>query len=442
MIEYYNDIPETHHEIGALDYMRFTGAPYLASVHSKLKSHKDNERVHITDEERDKWNHKVDKTTFYELENKVLTKAEKKEIPLRLSQLQNDVPYLTSADINIKLNSENYITKGDLDSKGYITSNDLSRYATKDYVDNRGYLTQSALANYVTNDQLRALDAKFTAEIAAIAAITPSGSSVPVDLSNYYTKYDIDGKLTSYALKSYVDNKIRTAIDSIVIDTGDTDITERIVRTWIDEAYSDAEEDIKNEVLNSSELEDKITLIAGEKIEAEGGMTQAQISALQLASDRAALLVETINGNEVIKSAGIVAAINANNDSAVKINADHIILDGTTIASAIESTTISINNGNSRFNADGSGYVANGGITWNSQGQFTQLPEYTQFDDISIHGADIDSCDVHTLVVQGIVGSGNTQITSTGMYLVNGGYRYNVIVSADGTLKVDFSNPT
>ena len=276
MIEYYNDIPETHHEIGALDYMRFTGAPYLASVHSKLKSHKDNERVHITDEERDKWNHKVDKTTFYELENKVLTKAEKKEIPLRLSQLQNDVPYLTSADINIKLNSENYITKGDLDSKGYITSNDLSRYATKDYVDNRGYLTQSALANYVTNDQLRALDAKFTAEIAAIAAITPSGSSVPVDLSNYYTKYDIDGKLTSYALKSYVDNKIRTAIDSIVIDTGDTDITERIVRTWIDEAYSDAEEDIKNEVLNSSELEDKITLIAGEKIEAEGGMTQVK----------------------------------------------------------------------------------------------------------------------------------------------------------------------
>ena len=360
MIEYYNDIPETHHEIGALDYMRFTGAPYLASVHSKLKSHKDNERVHITDEERDKWNHKVDKTTFYELENKVLTKAEKKEIPLRLSQLQNDVPYLTSADINIKLNSENYITKGDLDSKGYITSNDLSRYATKDYVDNRGYLTQPALANYVTNDQLRALDAKFTAEIAAIAG----GRSI--DLSNYYTKYDIDGKLTSYALKSYVDNaieaatiapidlsnyytkdqvndKIRTAIDSIVIDTGDTDITERIVRTWIDEAYSDAEEDIKNEVLNSSELEDKITLIAGEKIETEGGMTQAQIAALQLASDRAALLVETINGNEVIKSAGIVAAINANNDSAVKINADHIILSGQTIADKIKAQDIELN---------------------------------------------------------------------------------------------------
>lgn len=356
MIEYYNDIPETHHEIGALDYMRFTGAPYLASIHSKLKSHKDNERVHITDEERDKWNHKVDKTTFYELENKVLTKAEKKEIPLRLSQLQNDVPYLTAADINIKLNSENYITKGDLDSKGYITSNDLSRYATKDYVDNRGYLTQSALANYVTQ-------AQFTA---AMAAITPSGNSAPVDLSNYYTKYDIDGKLTSYALKSYVDNaveaatiapvdlsnyytkdqvdnKIRTAIDSIVIDTGDTDITERIIKTWIDEAYSDAEEDIKNEVLNSSELEDKITLIAGEKIETEGGMTQAQIAALQLASDRAALLVETINGNEVIKSAGIVAAINANNDSAVKINADHIILSGQTIADKIKAQDIELN---------------------------------------------------------------------------------------------------
>jgi hypothetical protein len=352
MIEYYNDIPETHHEIGALDYMRFTGAPYLASIHSKLKSHKDNERVHITDEERDKWNHKVDKTTFYELENKVLTKAEKKEIPLRLSQLQNDVPYLTSADINIKLNSENYITKGDLDSKGYVTSNDLSRYATKDYVDNRGYLTQSALANYVTNDQLRALDAKFTAEIAAIAG-----------------------------------------------GNQDSSITERIVRAWIDKAYSDAEEDIKNEVLNSSELEDKITLIAGEKIETEGGMTQAQIAALQLASDRAALLVETINGNEVIKSAGIVAAINANNDSAVKINADHIILDGAVIANAIESTTLSINNGNSRFNSDGSGYIGNGGISWNAQGEFTSIPRYTQSDYMSIHTAEIDGCTTNTLYI-------------------------------------------
>lgn len=87
MIEYFDERPDMHHEIGALDYMRFTGAPYLASIHSKLKSHKDDDRCHITDEERDKWNRKVDKSTFYELENKVLTKADKKEIPVRLSQL-------------------------------------------------------------------------------------------------------------------------------------------------------------------------------------------------------------------------------------------------------------------------------------------------------------------------------------------------------------------
>lgn len=87
MIEYFDECPDMHHEIGALDYMRFTGAPYLASIHSKLKSHKDDDRCHITDEERDKWNRKVDKSTFYELENKVLTKADKKEIPVRLSQL-------------------------------------------------------------------------------------------------------------------------------------------------------------------------------------------------------------------------------------------------------------------------------------------------------------------------------------------------------------------
>ena len=120
MLEYFDEHPDLHHEIGALDYMRFTGAPYLASIHSKLKTHKEDERVHITDEERDKWNRKVDKSTFYELENKVLTKAEKKEIPVRLSQLQNDVPYLTAADVNNKLGAENYITKGDLDEAGYV----------------------------------------------------------------------------------------------------------------------------------------------------------------------------------------------------------------------------------------------------------------------------------------------------------------------------------
>lgn len=390
MIEYFDERPEMHHEIGALDYMRFTGAPYLASIHSKLKSHKDNERVHITDEERDKWNRKVDKTTFYELENKVLTKAEKKEIPLRLSQLQNDVPYLTAADVNSKLNADNYITKGDLDSKGYITSSDLNRYATKDYVDNRGYLTSSQAAGlYVTQ-------AQFTA---AITALTPGGSQ-------------------------------------------DSSITERIVREWIDEAYADVEEDIKNEVLNSSELENKITLIAGEKIEAEGGMTQAQIAALQLASDRAALLVETINGNEVIKSAGIVAAINANNDSAVKINADHIILDGNTVASAIESTTLSINNGNSQFNSDGSGYIGNGGISWNAQGEFTSIPRYTQSDYMSIHTAEIDGCTTNTLYIPvNDVSQPGMQQEATGMYLYNGQYRYNVVVTSDGTLKADLSNP-
>lgn len=340
MIEYFDERPDMHHEIGALDYMRFTGAPYLASIHSKLKSHKDNERVHITDEERDKWNHKVDKTTFYELENKVLTKAEKKEIPLRLSQLQNDVPYLTSADINIKLNSENYITKGDLDSKGYITSNDLSRYATKDYVDNRGYLTQSALANYVTQ-------AQFTA---AMAAITPSGGSSPVDLSNYYTKSYIDNEFAKYYTSAQVDSAIDAAIGNIVID-GDEDVTQSVVeswvRSWTNRVYNSEVTNLANaaiEAFKNGDLQTEAWNIAGRVVD-----NRVDVAGLHLASGVASLLVEkgivddTDPDNPDLISAGIVIAINGDNDTtATKIKSDYIDLDGTTVARKIEAEDMNL----------------------------------------------------------------------------------------------------
>ena len=82
MIDIYHDPfehPEMHHEL-PLDYMKYTGAPYLGALQSKLKVHTEDNRRHITEEERDTWNRKADKVSLYDLETRIAQKADKKEI--------------------------------------------------------------------------------------------------------------------------------------------------------------------------------------------------------------------------------------------------------------------------------------------------------------------------------------------------------------------------
>lgn len=463
MIEYFDECPDMHHEIGALDYMRFTGAPYLASIHSKLKSHKDDDRCHITDEERDKWNRKVDKSTFYELENKVLTKADKKEIPVRLSQLQNDTAFITAADINSRLIGEGYVTKDDLSD--YVKKNELNGYIST-WVNGQSYVTRTelngTLGGYVTQRQLtEAIRSNVTPSSGGNTQPSGGGSSINVDLSEYAKKSELPGMATATTLgtvKAARTNNnmssgywpVKLTADGVAYvspslpESDDSSISEEIVHSWINAAFDNAADDILNEVIRSAEngtLKDKITTVAGTV--ADGKISA---SGLQLAADSAALLVEkgiiAEDGNAyVLDSAGFIAAINGDGESSAQIKADKIFLDGEAVANSLESTTLSINHGNSQFNADGSGYIGNGGISWNSQGMFTNLPEYTQFDEISIHGADVDVCTAHTLEVYATKGVGDTNPTATQMYLINGNYKYKVIIAQDGTLKADFSNP-
>lgn len=57
-------------------------------------------------------------------------KADKTEIPTKISQLQNDSNFITS------IPSE-YVTDSELNAKGYLTEHqDISGLATKEYVDN------------------------------------------------------------------------------------------------------------------------------------------------------------------------------------------------------------------------------------------------------------------------------------------------------------------
>ena len=350
MIEYFDERPDMHHEIGALDYMRFTGAPYLASIHSKLKSHKDDDRCHITDEERDKWNRKVDKSTFYELENKVLTKADKKEIPVRLSQLQNDTAFITAADINSRLIGEGYVTEDDLSD--YAKKNELNGYIST-WVNGQSYVTRTelngTLGGYVTQRQLTE---------AIRGNMTPSdGGSIDIDLSEYAKKSELPGMATATTLGTVkaarTNNNMSSAYWPVKLtadgvayvapnlpEGDDSSISEEIVHSWINSAFDDAADDILNEVLASAEngtLKDKITTVAGTV--ADGKISA---SGLQLAADSAALLVEkgiiAEDGNAyVLDSAGFIAAINGDT-SAAQIKADKIFLDGETIADKIKAT--------------------------------------------------------------------------------------------------------
>ena len=78
-------------------------------------------------------------------------KADKTDIPTKVSQLENDSNYLTN------IPSE-YITETELNNKGYLTEHqDLSNYATKEYVNEAISNTDNVdidLSDYVTNDKL------------------------------------------------------------------------------------------------------------------------------------------------------------------------------------------------------------------------------------------------------------------------------------------------
>lgn len=358
MIEYFDERPDMHHEIGALDYMRFTGAPYLASIHSKLKSHKDDDRCHITDEERDKWNRKVDKSTFYELENKVLTKADKKEIPVRLSQLQNDTAFITAADINSRLIGEGYVTEDDLSD--YAKKNELNGYIST-WVNGQSYVTRTelngTLNGYVPQRQ-------FTEYIRN--NMTPSGGgSIDIDLSEYVKKSELSRMVASDTdfgfIKAHRTNNNLTAaywkveltkdgeayVEPKISGDGGSDIDRTIVEAWVNAALNREVNSIVNQAITdfkNDELEEEVLKVAGSVVQTGLHTYDINVGSLHLAEGVASLLVnkgivdDTDPDHPGLLSAGIIAEINENGDSSVAIAADKIALTGDTIAQKIEAT--------------------------------------------------------------------------------------------------------
>ena len=102
--------------------------------------------------------------------------------------------YLTSNDLS------NYVTQFDLSVASYITFGDLDDYATESYVMNQGFVTQSDLSDYALKSEL------FSGDYNDLINKPSFSGGSEVDLSDYVSKSDLStlGYLTSGDLSNYV----------------------------------------------------------------------------------------------------------------------------------------------------------------------------------------------------------------------------------------------
>lgn len=145
MIEYFEG-PSCHkHDHGhvpAMESVKFTVAQYYTSLLSQFMRHKNNQRIHVSAEDRERWDNKSDSTSFDELEQELLEQIDalRNEIPTAVSQLTNDLGFVTESN----LYDYGFITKNTIGqyikNLGGITSTDLynalSKYYTSEYIDN------------------------------------------------------------------------------------------------------------------------------------------------------------------------------------------------------------------------------------------------------------------------------------------------------------------
>lgn len=135
----------------------------------------------------DKWI----KTKFNDVDNKLSNKAEKSEIPTKISQLSNDSGFITEDDVPTKVseleNDEGFLTE----ESAYTRDAADEKFATIETVEDIEYVVSSALNNL--NERIEAVSGDVETK---------------ADADSVYTKEEIDGTLESYATKKYVDDEI------------------------------------------------------------------------------------------------------------------------------------------------------------------------------------------------------------------------------------------
>lgn len=109
--------PHCHiHEVEMMDHVKRSIAASYTSLLSRIDSHIEDNRVHVSAEEKDTWNNKADKTQIRDLEMRLMEKAD-----------YCDVIELKEILAKIKAKVENTSENGSGDGSDYITESELNR---------------------------------------------------------------------------------------------------------------------------------------------------------------------------------------------------------------------------------------------------------------------------------------------------------------------------
>lgn len=133
------DNPLMQDEMHPKKLEKYSFGVQLASIIVKLSNHIANHSVHVTQEEKDKWNSKEDFTQVLE---QLYDKANVSDIPTKLSQLENDINIVSEDDVYSKsiidqklLNVNNSINTLSDRIDNIISDIDLSDYYNKSEID-------------------------------------------------------------------------------------------------------------------------------------------------------------------------------------------------------------------------------------------------------------------------------------------------------------------
>lgn len=229
---------EHHHMPHDFEHLKIAMAQYYASLLTKLKDHIDDHNVHVTLEEKERWNKKADGLSLEELELKLLKKANISDIPTLISELKNDVPYLTAESLNAKLNALDFVTWADLKYKDYITADEVNRLIRNIVIDP----SNINLYDYVKKNELATINGQVLYNGGNIAVSGGSGSgsdyTLPVasdtTLGGIKTGFVKTGNKFPVQLngqRAYVE----IPADEIVIDPSVIDVDFSDVQRQIDE---------------------------------------------------------------------------------------------------------------------------------------------------------------------------------------------------------------
>lgn len=128
-----------------------------------------------------------------------ITKADKDEIPTKLSELENDTEFISNIP-------DEYVTNDELEAKGYLTEHQsLEDYALKSEIPSiEGLATETYVKNEIANAQL-------------------GGEGGEIDLSGYATKDDLNSKVDKETGKSLIADSEITRLASVT-NYDDTEI--------------------------------------------------------------------------------------------------------------------------------------------------------------------------------------------------------------------------